>query len=68
MGAAEEKSVRIVGLHDKEQRRDYADASPAERVSVMWQLAVDAWTFMGEAERAQSPLQRDVVRIKRGGR
>jgi len=68
MGSAEDKALRIVGLHEREQRHDYANASPAERVSVMWQLAVDAWTFMGEAERAQSPLQRDVVRIKRGGR
>lgn len=67
MGTTDEKTIRVVGLHEKEQRVDYADASPADRIGVMWQLAVDAWTFMGQAERAQSPLQRDVVCIKRGG-
>jgi hypothetical protein len=67
MGDAGETALRVVGLHEREQRRDYADVSPAERVSVMWQLAVDAWTFMGKAERAESPLQRDVVHIERRG-
>lgn len=66
--AERETEIRIAGLRDEERRLDYTDASPAERIGVMWQLAVDAWTFMGEADRAESPLQRDVVRIERRGR
>lgn len=66
MKTPEQKAVRVVGLHDVEGRTDFADASPAERVGVMWQLAVDAWTFMGEADRVESAFQRDVVRIERG--
>jgi hypothetical protein len=41
--------------------------SPAQRVSMMWQLAVDAWAFTGESV-GESRLQRDVVRVFRGGR
>jgi len=61
-----DKSVRVLGLHDEEERPDFTDASPAERLAVMWQLTVDAWTFMGEADRVESPFQRDAVRISRG--
>ena len=66
MTIPEWKAVRVVALHDVEERTDFADASPAERVGVMWQLAVDAWTLMGEADRVESAFQRDVVRIERG--
>ncbi len=41
--------------------------SPAQRVAMMWQLAVDAWAFKGETV-GESRLQRDTVRVLRGGR
>ena len=60
--------VRLQSLHDDLPADDLAARSPSERLAMMWQLAVDAWTFKGEAERAQSRLQRHVVRIHRGKR
>lgn len=59
--------VRLRRLRD-EQAEAVADLSPAERLGMMWQLAQDAWTFKGEPERAQSRLQRHLVRVYRGGR
>ena len=41
--------------------------SRVQRVAMMWQLAVDAWAFKGESV-GESRLQRDVVRVLRGGR
>lgn len=48
-------------------RRDVADLTPGERMAMVWQLTKDAWAFKGEPCR-ESPFQRDVVRIHRGGR
>lgn len=39
--------------------------TPSERLAMMWPLAQAAWTFKGEPERAESRLQRHVVRIQR---
>lgn len=60
--------VRVRRLHEEQDAEDVAALSPAERLGMMWRLAQDAWTFKGEPERAQSRLQRHVVRIARGGR
>ena len=43
------------------------DATPAERMGMVWQLTLDAWTFMDPAS-AKSEFQRHVVRVARGGR
>lgn len=67
MTADDHRALRLIP-RDTEAGSDLADASAADRIGVMWQLAIDAWTFMGEAERAQSPFQRHVVRVIRGGR
>ncbi len=39
----------------------------AQSVAMMWQLAADAWAFKGESV-GESRLQRDTVRVLRGGR
>ena len=39
----------------------------AQSVAMMWPLAVDAWAFKGESI-GESGLQRDAVRVLRGGR
>jgi hypothetical protein len=49
-------------------RSDVAHLTPGERIEMMWQLACDAWAFMGDDSHAESRLQRHVVRIRRGGR
>ena len=43
------------------------DATPAERMGMVWQLTLDAWEFL-DPESAQSEFQRHIVRVQRGGR
>lgn len=43
------------------------DATPAERMGMVWQLTLDAWAFM-DPESAKSAFQRHVVRVQRGRR
>jgi hypothetical protein len=44
-----------------------ADATPAERIGMVWQLTLDAWAFT-DPDRAKSEFQRHVVRVQRGER
>lgn len=60
--------VRVLRQRDDVEGSDAADLTPSERVAMMWQLARDAWTFLGEPGRAESRLQRHVVRIQRRAR
>jgi len=66
MSGREERRVRVLSLADEGARSDVAELTPGERMALMWQLAVDAWTFKGEPEHAESRLQRHVVRVRRG--
>jgi hypothetical protein len=63
------KHLRRHDLHDPASSRhdDVAELSPAERIGMMWQLALDAWAFKGETLHAESRLQRHVVRVHRRG-
>jgi hypothetical protein len=57
------ESVRISRLADQGQEHDLEDTTAEERIAMMWQLAVDAWTFMGEP--VEQRLSRHVVRVIR---
>jgi hypothetical protein len=59
--------IRIQKLTDQGQEEDLLNTTPAERLSMMWQLAVDTWLFKGESI-AQSRLPRHVVSVVRGER
>ena len=48
---------------DREQD-SYMDASPAERVSFMWELTVELWSIKDKFY-AQQRLQRDVANLVR---
>jgi hypothetical protein len=52
-------------LHDPEPN-PYALLTPEERVDMMWQLAIDAYLFMG-VEPAEPGAHRHVVRFGRRG-
>jgi hypothetical protein len=56
--------VRVVRLHDQDTQDDLCNTTPEQRLGMMWQLAVDAWAFMGDS-LDDSRLQRDVVRVVR---
>ena len=43
------------------------DATPAERLAMVWPLTISCWAFVpGAGEDAQREFQRHVVRIQRG--
>lgn len=59
--------TRLGRLSEQGDETDALALSPAERIEMMWPLAVNAWAFMGEDVRG-SQFQRHVVRvIRRGG-
>jgi len=54
--------VRLKKLTDEDD--DYMDASPAERLSFMWELTAELWSLQGP-DRAQQRLQRHVASLVR---
>lgn len=56
--------MRITSLREQGQETDLDFTTPAERLSMMWQLAQDAWAFMGEPI-VKSRLSRHTVRVLR---
>ncbi len=60
-----DRSIRVTRLSDQGADVDLrATTTPAERIGMTWQLAMDAWAFMGEP-LAESRLPRHVVRVVR---
>jgi hypothetical protein len=59
--------VRKGSLLDEPRDEALARLSPAERVSMVWQLTIQAWQFKEPTFR-EPRLRRDVVRIIRGAR
>jgi hypothetical protein len=55
--------VRKLDRHEARDN-DLKDASPADRVAMLWQLTVDVWAFMGY-DIAESRLSRHIVRVVR---
>jgi len=59
--------VRKGSLLDEPRDETLAHLTAAERVSMVWQLTIQAWQFK-EPTFSEPRLRRDVVRIGRGGR
>ena len=57
--------TRKTTLQESDARDDLKDKTPAERIGMMWQLALDAWAFK-ETRDVEPRLQRHIVVIKRG--
>jgi hypothetical protein len=57
--------TRKTTLRLADDRDDLKDKTPAERIGMMWQLALDAWAFK-ENLNVEPRLQRHIVVIKRG--
>ena len=49
---------------ERAERKYWDSLSPAERLGMMWQLTLDAWSFTG-APDAESRLPRHIVSIHR---
>ena len=60
------KNIRVTKrpLHTTDLDRALKEKSPGELVGMMWQLALNAWSFK-ENLNAEPRLQRDVVVLKR---
>ena len=56
--------IRRRDLRDLSPDTDTLDLSPAERLSAMWQLTLDAYAFVPNFD-AQSRLPRHLVRVLR---
>jgi hypothetical protein len=61
------RNIKVEVRHDggRTSEDDVRDLTPADRISIMWQLAMDAWAFKGDPD-AESRLPRHVVRVIRG--
>lgn len=59
-----DKTVRVRRPGERAEDADLRATTPAERLGMMWQLALDAWAFKGEP-LAEPELPRHVVRIVR---
>jgi hypothetical protein len=57
--------VRKGVLRTADGAADLKDTSPEELLGMMWQLALDAWSFK-ENLNAEPRLQRHLVVLKRG--
>lgn len=55
------KKCVLKKLHDEDS--GYVDATPAERVSMVWELTKQAWAFAGI--NAEQRLQRNVAKLIR---
>ena len=58
--------VRKTTLQDQDDSGIIVDATPAERIGMVWQMTLDAWTFL-DSNLAKSEFQRQVGRIERRG-
>jgi len=59
--------IRKMPLHEANGGSDLRDKSPEQLIGMMWQLALNAWSFKEKLD-AEPRLQRDVVVLKRRGR
>ncbi len=57
--------VRKFSLRSEENDSDLRNLSPHDLIGMMWQLALDAWSFK-ENLHAEPRLQRHLVVLKRG--
>ncbi len=58
--------VRKTTLAEQDDRGVILNATPAERMGMVWQLTLDAWAFM-DPVNAKSEFQRHVGCVKRRG-
>lgn len=59
-----DRTLRMRKLSEQGTEFDLRDTTPEARIGMMWQLAMDAWAFMGGCN-AESRLPRHVVRVVR---
>ncbi len=58
--------IRKVSLHEPDRNGDLKGKSPQQLLGMMWQLALNAWSFKDNLN-VEPRLQRHVVVLKRRG-
>jgi hypothetical protein len=58
--------VRKTTLQAQDDSGMILNATPSERIGMVWQLTLDAWTFL-DSNIAKSEFQRHVGRVERRG-
>ena len=58
--------TRKSSLQEQNDDGTIYNATPSERMGMVWQLTLDAWAFMDPIS-AKSEFQRHVVRVERRG-
>jgi hypothetical protein len=70
MRARRDADARVFRSFSEEARANdeyWRSMTPADRLALMWQLALDAWAFTGQSS-AESRLPRHIVRVHRAPR
>lgn len=62
--AEQRRIIRIRKLSEQGKETDLKGTTPAQRLGMMWQLAMDAWAFKGDPV-AEPRLPRHIVRLLR---
>ena len=55
--------VRIIKMSE-DTDNGFVEASPAERIAMVWEITKDAWAFAGELDVEQR-LQRHITKLTR---
>jgi hypothetical protein len=59
-----EVTIRKVPLHEACESEDLKDKTPEELIGMMWQLALDAWSFKDNLD-AEPTFQKHIVVFKK---
>jgi len=62
--AEQRRTIRIQKLSEQGKETDLKGTTPAQRLEMMWQLAMDAWALKGEPV-TDPILPRHIVCIKK---
>ena len=66
MPSLDRKHTRICRSFAEAEDRGYMPGTPEERLSEVWELTQEAWSFL-QGAHAEQRLQRDVVVVRRAG-
>ncbi|MFZ4984684.1 MAG: hypothetical protein ACOYLF_04395 [Blastocatellia bacterium] len=61
----DKKAIRIITKSEADQEDDLKGLSPGDLLGMMWELALNAWSFRMSID-VEPRLQRDVVVLNRG--
>ncbi|MEY4168794.1 MAG: hypothetical protein RIR52_2618 [Acidobacteriota bacterium] len=61
----DKKAIRIITKSEADQEDDLKGLSPGDLLGMMWELAMNAWSFRMNID-VEPRLQRDVVVLNRG--